>query len=101
MVDDFALGYSSLSTLHRFPVRMLKVDRSFVATLDENIELVRAIRAMGQALGMVVVAEGVETEDQRRRLQEVGIEVAQGRLFSPPLPADRVEQYLRQHGGPL
>ncbi|WP_407571536.1 putative bifunctional diguanylate cyclase/phosphodiesterase [Deinococcus altitudinis] len=99
VVDDFGVGYSSLSSLHRFPVRMLKIDQSFVAALDENTELIRAIRAMGQALGLVVVAEGVETEDQRRRLGEVGIEVAQGRLFSPPLPADRVEQYLRQHGG--
>ncbi|MGY2896648.1 putative bifunctional diguanylate cyclase/phosphodiesterase [Deinococcus sp. UYEF24] len=98
VVDDFGMGYSSLSSLHRFPVRMLKIDQSFVAALNEDIELVRAIVAMGQALGMVVVAEGVETEDQSLRLQAVGVEVAQGWLFSQPLLAEQVEQYLHRHG---
>lgn len=100
VLDDFGMGYSSLSSLSRFPVRMLKIDQSFVATLDENSELIRAILAMGQALGLVVVAEGVETEDQRLRLKEIGVEVAQGWLFSPPLAAEQVEQYLHQHSGP-
>jgi diguanylate cyclase (GGDEF)-like protein/PAS domain S-box-containing protein len=98
VVDDFGMGYSSLSSLHRFPVRMLKIDQSFVAALDEDIELIRAILAMGQALGIVVVAEGVETQDQRLRLQEVGVEVAQGWLFSESLRSEQVESYLHQHG---
>lgn len=97
VVDDFGMGYSSLSSLRRFPVRMLKIDQSFVAALNENIELIRAILAMGQALDMVVVAEGVENEDQRRKLKEMGVDVAQGWLFSPPLPADQVKEYLQQH----
>ncbi|WP_019010170.1 putative bifunctional diguanylate cyclase/phosphodiesterase [Deinococcus aquatilis] len=95
VVDDFGMGYSSLSTLHRFPVRMLKIDRSFVSTLSENQELVRAIVSMGRALGMTVVAEGIETEEQRDQLIELGVDVGQGYLFAPVLPPDQIGPYLR------
>ncbi|UQN10180.1 bifunctional diguanylate cyclase/phosphodiesterase [Deinococcus sp. QL22] len=95
VVDDFGKGYSSLSTLHRFPVRMLKIDRSFIQTLSENLELVRAIVSMGRALGMTVVAEGIETEEQRRHLVELGVEIGQGHLFAGVLPPDQVGAYLR------
>ncbi|GGR13267.1 putative bifunctional diguanylate cyclase/phosphodiesterase [Deinococcus ruber] len=94
VVDDFGMGFSSLSRLHRLPVSVLKVDRSFVAALEEDIELVRAMVSMGRALGMVMVAEGIETEAQYHRLVEIGVEAGQGWLFAPALPADQVNAYL-------
>lgn len=83
-IDDFGAGHSSLQTLHRFPVEALKIDRSFVAglaTAEQSRELVRAIVAMGRALGLEVIAEGVETAAQRDVLQEMGCASAQGFLF--------------------
>lgn len=97
VIDDFGTGYSSLHSLHRFPVQTFKIDRSLVAALSDNLKLVRAIVAMGGALGMTVVAEGVETAEQQRQLLDLGVGVAQGWLFAPPLQADQVEAYLRMH----
>ena len=89
-LDDFGVGQSSLSSLHRFPLRMLKIDRSFVATLDQNRELVRTIAIIGRSLGLTVVAEGVETEAQRVQLTELGLTAGQGYLFTRPLSADQL-----------
>ncbi|GAA4001606.1 hypothetical protein GCM10022631_10160 [Deinococcus rubellus] len=97
VLDDFGMGFSSLSALHRLPVTMLKIDRSFVAMLDENLELVRSILHMGEALGMIVVAEGVETAEQQRVLLNLGVTVAQGWLFAAALPAAEVLEYFRTH----
>lgn len=97
VVDDFGMGYSSLHSLHRFPVQTFKIDRSLVTALGDNFKLVRAIVAMGEALGMTVVAEGVETAEQQRQLLDLGVRVAQGWLFAQPLQADQVEAYLRMH----
>ena len=97
VVDDFGMGYSSLGSLHRFPVKTFKIDRSLVTALDDNFELIRAIVAMGGALGMTVVAEGVETSEQQYRLLELGVTVAQGWLFAHPLQPEQVEAYLRLH----
>jgi diguanylate cyclase (GGDEF)-like protein/PAS domain S-box-containing protein len=94
VVDDFGIGASSLSSLHRFPLRMLKIDRSFVTTLEQNRELVRTIAVVGHTLGLTVVAEGIETEAQRAELIELGITVGQGYLFAPPLPADQLGTLL-------
>ena len=94
VVDDFGIGASSLSSLHRFPLRMLKIDRSFVAALDQNRELVRTIAVIGHSLGLTVVAEGVETEAQRAQLIELGLTVGQGYLFAPPLSADVLGAHL-------
>ncbi|THF68374.1 EAL domain-containing protein [Deinococcus sp. Arct2-2] len=94
VVDDFGIGVSSLSSLHRFPLRMLKIDRSFVTTLDQNRELVRTIAVVGHTLGLTVVAEGVETEAQRAQLMALGLTVGQGYLFAPPLPADQLATFL-------
>lgn len=92
-VDDFGTGYSSLSYLQRFPVDVLKIDKSFVSGLGEGTEagaLTRAIVEMAHCLGLVAVAEGVETEGQRRELVEMGCDFAQGYHFAPPAAPDRL-----------
>jgi diguanylate cyclase (GGDEF)-like protein len=90
-IDDFGTGYSSLSYLHRFPVTTLKIDRSFIGRMgegDENAEIVRTIMTLANNLGMEVVAEGVETEEQLARLRALKCEYGQGYLFSKPVAAD-------------
>jgi diguanylate cyclase (GGDEF)-like protein/PAS domain S-box-containing protein len=89
-IDDFGTGYSSLGYLRRFPINRLKVDRSFVSHMNivgENCEIVRTIINLAHTLGMDVVAEGVETVEQRDLLQLLGCEFAQGYLFYKPLNA--------------
>jgi EAL domain-containing protein (putative c-di-GMP-specific phosphodiesterase class I) len=88
-LDDFGTGYSSLSYLHRFQMHTLKIDRSFVGDLQSGVErgsaaVVRAILALSRAQQMEVVAEGIETEDQRRALLALGCELGQGYLFARP-----------------
>lgn len=88
-LDDFGTGYSSLSYLHQFPLQMLKIDRSFVTALDEDdgssgTAIVSAILAMAASLDLQVVAEGIETESQRRRLIHMGCRYGQGFLFARP-----------------
>ena len=94
-IDDFGSGYSSLSYLRRRSVDTLKIDRSFVneiATDEPTAALAASIVAMGSALGLRVVAEGVEHEQQRRLLHAWGCDVAQGFLFGRPVPAEEAEQ---------
>lgn len=89
-IDDFGTGYSSLSYLRRLPVDEVKVDRSFVSGMDQyegDVEIVRATVAMAHALGLVVVAEGVETTEQRDRLQRLGVDFFQGWLYGRPGPS--------------
>jgi EAL domain-containing protein (putative c-di-GMP-specific phosphodiesterase class I) len=96
-IDDFGTGYSSLSYLQRFPIDTLKIDRSFVTQMmenEENLAIVRTIVALAQNLGMDVVAEGVETEDQLRLLRKLECENGQGFLFSTPLAGGQVEQFI-------
>ena len=96
-IDDFGTGYSSLSYLHRFPVDTLKIDRSFVNRIeekDENVEIVRTIATLARNLGMEVVAEGVETEDQLACLKALNCEYAQGYLFSRPLEAEAASNFI-------
>ena len=98
-VDDFGTGTSSLDSLHRFQVDALKIDRSFVARVGggtRSEELIRAIVAMAAALGLDVVAEGVETEEQVQFLLRTGCRSAQGWLFGRPMPAADVADWLRQ-----
>jgi len=89
-VDDFGTGYSSLTYLQRFPVDELKIDQSFVAGLGTgpgDTAIVASCVQLAHAIGLRAVAEGVETEDQRRALVELGCDVGQGYLFSRPVPA--------------
>jgi EAL domain-containing protein (putative c-di-GMP-specific phosphodiesterase class I) len=95
-LDDFGTGYSSLSYLHRLPVDDLKIDRSFIAGLasGDDDALVRSIIELGHNLGLRVVAEGVENEDVRTRLRELGCDAAQGFHIHAPVPARDLEAWM-------
>ncbi len=96
-IDDFGTGYSSLSYLHRFPIDTLKVDRSFVSTMEdgsENGEIVRTVIALAKTLRLDVVAEGIETIHQLHQLRILGCEYGQGYLFSRPVPLEEAERIL-------
>lgn len=96
-IDDFGTGYSSLSRLQGFPVDTLKIDRSFISRVDtdvETAEIVRVIVMLARGLRLQVVAEGVETQAQADWLKDIGCELAQGYLFSKPVPSDTIAQLL-------
>ena len=96
-IDDFGTGYSSLSYLHRFPVDMLKIDRSFVERLShasDNAELARTIVRLGQSLQLVTVAEGVEDSAQFLALRRMGCDVGQGYYFGRPMEGEHIERLL-------
>ncbi len=97
-IDDFGTGYSSLGYLERFPVDILKIDKTFIDGIGEpggRPVLARAILQLGRALGLQVVAEGVERREQVVALRRLGCTRAQGHLFARPLPAEAVEPLLR------
>ncbi|MDD4836978.1 MAG: EAL domain-containing protein [Dethiosulfovibrio sp.] len=103
-IDDFGTGYSSMSYLKRFPVRRLKIDRSFISGIaddQDDLAITEAIITLGHALGKELVAEGVETEEQRDLLKGMSCDVLQGFLYSPPVPADRFEGLLMRNRGSL
>jgi diguanylate cyclase (GGDEF)-like protein len=96
-IDDFGTGYSSLEALHRLPIDALKIDRSFVARLGVDAKssaLVHTIVLMGGNLGLQLIAEGVETEDQRDHLLRLGCAYGQGHLFSEPVPAEQAQRLI-------
>ena len=96
-VDDFGTGYSSLGYLYRFPMDVLKIDRSFISRVDtdgEKLELVRTIITLAWNLGMDVIAEGVETTKQLAQLKMLKCEYGQGYLFSKPMSAEHTEKFL-------
>ncbi len=100
-IDDFGTGYSSLSYLQRYPIDILKIDKSFVDVIDKGGEgpvLASAIVALGETLRMNTVAEGIETEAQRGHLIELGCELGQGYLFAPPLDAEDFWKILVTRG---
>jgi predicted signal transduction protein with EAL and GGDEF domain len=101
-LDDFGTGYSSLSRLHRLPIDVLKIDRSFVARLDRgDSEIAGTIVTLAHSLGMEVVAEGIETPSQAERLREFGCEYGQGYLFSRPLNEEQATLFLERFAEPL
>lgn len=96
-IDDFGTGYSSLSYLHKLPFDSLKIDRSFVMQADQHIEnkkILQTIMSLANNLHLKTVAEGIETEEQLKLLQDLKCDYAQGYLFSKPLPKEEVEQQL-------
>jgi EAL domain-containing protein (putative c-di-GMP-specific phosphodiesterase class I)/anti-sigma regulatory factor (Ser/Thr protein kinase) len=98
-LDDFGTGYSSLTYLRRFPVNTIKIDRVFVTNAHEEADsatIVRAIVGIGVSLGKKIVAEGVETEAQRRFLAAAGVHALQGYLFAKPMTAAQISEWLRR-----
>ena len=101
-IDDFGTGYSSFAQLKRFPIDILKVDRSFISDIPgsaEDRDITGAIIAMGKAMHLTVVAEGVETDAQKAFLRAHDCDQMQGFLFSAPVPADRFAELLAGQGG--
>jgi EAL domain-containing protein (putative c-di-GMP-specific phosphodiesterase class I) len=103
-LDDFGTGYSSLSYLHRFPIDSLKIDRSFISSLGiglEKSEIVAAIVSLALNLGLSVVAEGLETEQQLSYLQSIQCSAGQGYHFARPLENTAASELLRHSAIPL
>jgi diguanylate cyclase (GGDEF)-like protein/PAS domain S-box-containing protein len=98
-IDDFGTGYSSFKYLSRFPIHSLKIDQSFVQELEreENLSIVNAMVAMGRGMNLTVIAEGVETEAQRARLQQMQCHQIQGYLYSPPLSGREATLLMGRH----
>jgi len=102
-IDDFGTGYSSLAYLRRFPIETLKIDRAFLARdadAEDSWAIIETIRSLASILGIGVVVEGVETVEHALRLRTMGCQRAQGYLFSRPIPAEDVEEFIARtsHG---
>jgi EAL domain-containing protein (putative c-di-GMP-specific phosphodiesterase class I) len=103
-IDDFGTGYSSLAHLKRFSINTLKIDRTFVRDIEVNstdAAITTAIISMGNSLNLKVIAEGVETAGQFAMLKEQQCDEMQGYLFSRPLPAEQIAEFLRGGGTTL
>jgi diguanylate cyclase (GGDEF)-like protein/PAS domain S-box-containing protein len=101
-IDDFGTGYSSLSYLHGFPIDVLKIDRSFISRLRNerhDVAIVEAVIALARGLNMEVTAEGIETNEQLTRLEQLGCDNGQGYYFGRPMPAESVTLVLSEHLG--
>ena len=100
MLDDFGTGFSSLSYLHHFPIKTVKIDRSFVSNMFEvakDLAVIQSVENLATGLGMQVVAEGVETEEQRLKLSEIGVNFSQGYLISKPHPPEELICWLKKN----
>jgi EAL domain-containing protein (putative c-di-GMP-specific phosphodiesterase class I) len=96
-IDDFGTGYSSMSLMKQFPIDTIKIDRSFVRNLPDDFQdkaIAQAIISMGKALGLTVVAEGVETAEQDKFLRDQACDEIQGFLFSKPVPPENIPSLL-------
>jgi EAL domain-containing protein (putative c-di-GMP-specific phosphodiesterase class I) len=98
-IDDFGTGYSSLAYLQQFPVDQLKIDRSFIAAMDDSPEaatLIRTLVQLGRALGIETLAEGIEDVTQRDHLQAEHCDFGQGYLFARPLVAEAIVPFVHR-----
>jgi EAL domain-containing protein (putative c-di-GMP-specific phosphodiesterase class I) len=96
-IDDFGTGFSSLGHLRRFPVDMIKVDRSFVQGVEHDTKdaaITANLTSLAHALGLTAIAEGIETEGQLASVRELGCDLAQGYLFGRPMPAEKMTAFL-------
>ena len=99
-LDDFGTGYASLTHIKKFPVDCLKIDRSFVQDMEterHSLSIVKAVLQLARSLDLQVVAEGIETESQRRLLEVLGCKFIQGYLIAKPLPASEISDFVSQH----
>lgn len=97
-LDDFGTGYSSLGYLHRFPIDILKIDRSFVQDIHRNrrsLDIMRAIVGLGRTFNLSIVAEGIESEDEAAALAGIGCDNGQGYYFSKPMPIDKTHEFIK------
>ena len=102
-IDDFGTGYSSLTSLRRFPIDKVKIDRSFISNVGMTIDatIVHAIVSLGRALGLKVVAEGVETVEQQKFVTAAGVHAMQGYLFARPMKSTDVAAFVAEFDGRL
>ncbi|NLJ78215.1 MAG: EAL domain-containing protein [Tissierellia bacterium] len=101
-IDDFGTGYSSLSQLCQFNIHNLKIDRSFIAGVDKDInkgKIVKAVISLANSLNVGLIAEGVETREQLNFLRENECTTVQGYLFSRPVGIEKIEKMLVKHEG--
>lgn len=100
-LDDFGTGFASLTHLLDFPIDIIKIDRSFVSAIDSGARsavIVESLLTMTRRLGMKIIAEGIETQSQAQRLEEMGCRFGQGFLYSPPVPALVIRELLQRFG---
>jgi EAL domain-containing protein (putative c-di-GMP-specific phosphodiesterase class I) len=102
-LDDFGTGFASLTHLLDFPIDIIKIDRSFVGSIDSGARseiIIEALLTMTRRLGMNIVAEGIEKRTQAERLAEMGCRLGQGYLYSPPVPASVIREWLLRFAQP-
>ena len=102
-MDDFGTGYASLSSLRELPMDIIKIAKTFTDDISGNEEkspFVRAMIELGEALGLVTLAEGIETTQQARELQRLGCQLGQGYHFARPVPAAGIDILLQRHAEP-
>ncbi len=100
-IDDFGTGYSSFNYLHRFPIDTLKIDKSFISTMLENpksYQIVKTLCILAKAIGMTIVAEGIESENEHICLKEMGVDFGQGYLYAKPLPLPEFQAFIFNRG---
>lgn len=99
-IDDFGTGYSSLSYLHYFPISTLKIDRSFIANMVEDktsLELVKSIISLGKNMNLEIIAEGIETKEQKDLLRKMKCDAGQGYYISKPMPESEISEFMSQN----